>query len=39
VKVQQTKVDIKATIDLTRPVEDGESQAYLDIDYTEEDGD
>lgn len=32
VKVQQTKIDVKATIDLTKPQEEDE-QLYIDVDY------
>ena len=31
VKVQQTKIDVKATIDLTKPID--EDAMYLDVDY------
>ena len=34
-KVEQTKFDIKATIDLTAPVD--ENDGFLDIDFSEED--
>ena len=34
-KVEQTKFDIKATIDLTAPVE--ENDGFLDIGFSEED--
>ena len=34
-KVEQTKFDIKATIDLTAPIE--ENDGFLDIDFTDED--
>lgn len=32
VKVQQTKIDVKATIDLTKP-QDEDEQLYIDVDY------
>ena len=32
VKVQQTKIDVKATIDLTKPIDEDE-QTYIDVDY------
>lgn len=32
VKVQQTKIDVKATIDLTKQPDDSE-QTYIDVDY------
>lgn len=34
VKVQQTKIDVKATIDLTQPTEDNGS--YIDIEFDED---
>ena len=37
VKVQQTKIDVKATIDLTASIDD-DNDGFIDVDY-EEDGD
>jgi hypothetical protein len=39
VKVQKTKIDIKASIDLTRPVDEEDGPKYIDIDYSDEEVD
>lgn len=39
IRVQKTKIDIKASIDLTRPVDEEESPRYIDIGYTEDEVD